>query len=136
MGHSIAQSPRHVVRPQLTLHHLHRTMFQRSRTAFVVASLFLAACLSAQQSMPASLTITERTLTSGGNATVNYSNTALAGQIVVIEVDNGMRRGTVTAFIEIQLDANGVGSAVWLVPAWMGANFNAPGVTEVHRVIT
>lgn len=71
----------------------------------------------------------------GGTASINYANAAMANQIVMIDIDNGMRRSTLTAVIEIVLDANGMGTATWQVPAWMGANFNAPGVTEVHRVI-
>lgn len=59
----------------------------------------------------------------------------MANQTVLIDVDNGMRNGTQTAVIEIQLDANGEGVKVWTVPTWLGANFNAPGVAEVHRVV-
>ncbi|MFT4841330.1 MAG: hypothetical protein ACI8UD_000015 [Planctomycetota bacterium] len=97
--------------------------------------MLAVASLSAQKSVPPALTINESSLMNGGTASINYANAAMANQIVMIDIDNGMRRSTLTAVIEIVLDANGMGTATWQVPAWMGANFNAPGVTEVHRVI-
>tara|TARA_R110002073_G_scaffold219525_2_gene379835 strand:+ start:96 stop:440 length:345 start_codon:yes stop_codon:yes gene_type:complete len=113
-------------------------MYHRSIARFLVSAVFAAALLSGQQPSATnnpSLTISQSSLTSGGIASINYCNAALANQVVTIDVDNGMRHGTETAVIEILLDANGVGTGTWQVPAWMGANFNAPGVSEVHRVI-
>lgn len=110
-------------------------MLPRSTAATLIASLFLAGSLAAQKSAPPSLTVTESVLTSGGVATICYRNASLANQTIVIDVDNGMRREPISGMIEIHLDANGVGKATWNVPSWLGANFNAPGVTEVHRVI-
>lgn len=95
----------------------------------------MAASLCAQQSTQPSLTINQSSLKSGRAVSITYSNAALANQVVRIDVDNGMRRRTRTAVIEISLDANGVGTATWQVMAWMGANFNAPGAAELHRVI-
>jgi hypothetical protein len=110
-------------------------MFQRSLASTLIASLFFAGSLAAQKLAPPSLTVTESVLTSGGVATICYRNASLANQAIVIDVDNGMRRNPINGVIEIHLDANGVGKATWSVPNWLGANFNAPGVTEVHRVI-
>lgn len=110
-------------------------MLHRSIARVLVTSMLAVASLSAQKSAPPALTINESSLRNGGTASINYANAAMANQVVMIDIDNGMRRSTLTAVIEIVLDANGMGTATWQVPAWMGANFNAPGVTEVHRVI-
>ena len=82
-----------------------------------------------------SMTVTPSPLTSGSSATISYSNQSLAGHVVIINVDNGMRHTPLTATIEILLDANGKGTASWTVPPWFGANFNAPGVPETHAPI-
>lgn len=110
-------------------------MLNRSIARSLLSILVAVAPLSAQQSAPPSLTIDQSVLQQGGTASITYSNATMANQTVYVDVDNGMRRSTQTAIIEITLDANGVGTTTWQVPIWMGANFNAPGVTEVHRVI-
>lgn len=81
------------------------------------------------------MTVAESVLTQGSSATITYSNPALAGQAVIIHVDNGLRRNPLTATIELQLDENGVGTAVWVVPAWDMAKFNAPNVPEIGRMV-
>lgn len=79
----------------------------------------------------ASLSVGPDVLSAGKSATVTYVNPGMAGQTVLIEVDNGMQRGQQTSTIEMQLDACGKGSVSWTVPCWGTANFNAPGVGEV-----
>ena len=110
-------------------------MFYRSIPSTIVATLLLATSLTAQTTNPATLTIAQSVLHAGGSASISYCNPALANQTIVIDVDNGMRRGTLTSVIELHLDASGFASTLWTVPSWLGANFNAPGVNEEHRVI-
>jgi hypothetical protein len=83
----------------------------------------------------ASLNVEPQTLTEGQTAKITYSNPAKAGQNVLIEIDNGRRRDTVTVFVEMTLDATGSGTVMWLVPDWQLAKFNAPGATEIWRPI-
>jgi hypothetical protein len=82
-----------------------------------------------------SLSVSSSVLVQGGTATVTYSNAAMAGQTVVVDIDNGSRRNLVTCTLEITLDANGNGSAAWTVPTWDVAKFNAPGAAEVSCII-
>ena len=111
-------------------------MFQRPIPRMLAVSVLLACSLPAQnEEVSPSLTITESVLASGNCASILYENPSMANQTIVIDIDNGMRRNTKRAVIEIELDANGVGEAVWRVPSWIGANFNAPGVAEQHRVV-
>lgn len=104
------------------------------RAAFLAVMAFTVAQLSAQTQSP-SLTVGPGVLAVGKTAKVEYHNPAMAGQTVVIDVDNGLRHRLETDVISIVLDRDGRGSANWTVPKWFGANFNAPGVTEVHRAI-
>ena len=99
-----------------------------------VPILALATDASAQSTSLPKLDV-PRVLTAGQSATISYSNPSMAGQTVIIEVDNGMRRETQTAVIEIHLDADGRGTATWKVPDWFGANFNAPDAGEKHATI-
>lgn len=106
----------------------------RSLFLFTVAAA-LAPGLAAQKTAQPSLQLSSDVLAVGKTVTVVYSNPDKAGETVVVEVDNGMREGTELRSIKLRLDANGVGRAVWDVPEWWGANFNAPGVAEVHAPI-
>lgn len=108
-------------------------MLLRSYLAAAAAAALVATAPVFAQSSDAtpSLTVNPGVLTKGGSATVHYSNPAMAGQTVVVDIDNGMRHNTQYAHVEIVLDANGAGTAIWTVPDWHGAKFNAPGVTEV-----
>lgn len=83
----------------------------------------------------ASLSVGPGVLSQGKSATISYSNPGMAGQTVVVDVDNGMQRDPQTATIEIQLDAKGNGSATWTVPCWSLAKFNAPGAAEVSCAV-
>lgn len=108
-------------------------MLVRSHLAAIAAAALFAAAPAVAQagdSTP-SLTVNPGVLTKGGSANVSYTNPAMAGQTVVIDIDNGMRNNPQYSHVEIHLDANGCGTAVWAVPNWYGANFNAPGVGEV-----
>ncbi|MCK5945592.1 MAG: hypothetical protein KAI24_26620 [Planctomycetes bacterium] len=100
----------------------------------------LAAVLSlgnpvAAQSNPTPTLTVPTVLNAGTSASISYSNPALANQTIVIDVDDGMRTNTQTTQIEITLDASGKGTVSWTVPEWFGANFNAPGCSEVHAPI-
>lgn len=80
----------------------------------------------------ASLSVGPAVLQSGSAIRIEYRNPELAGKKVTVAIDNGQRRGTERTQVTIQLDANGQGSAVWTVPEWRAANFNAPAVVEVN----
>ena len=99
---------------------------------FMAAALFASAPVLAQggDATP-TLTVGGAVLQQGSSVQVSYSNAAMGGQTIVVDVDNGMRRNTQVSTIEITLDANGNGSAMWNVPTWTAANFNAPGAPEV-----
>ncbi len=68
----------------------------------------------------------------GTGITIGYSDPGRAGETITIEIDNG---GSVPIVVELSvtLDENGNGTVEWMVPDWMGANFNAPGVPEETR---
>jgi hypothetical protein len=102
-------------------------------TTALAAALITAAPVSAQQQtqQSPSLSVNPDVLQEGGSASVSYSNSALAGQSVVINVTDGRRKNPQTAVIEIVLDSNGNGCASWSVPSWFMATFNAPGACEV-----
>jgi len=80
----------------------------------------------------ASLSVGPAVLQSGSAVRIEYQNPELAGKKVTVAIDNGQRRGTERTQVTIELDANGRGSAVWTVPEWRAANFNAPAVVEVN----
>ena len=72
------------------------------------------------------------TLHTGQEATINYSNPALANQEVVIDIDDGDPGGQ-TDQVVIQLDENGEGSGTWTPPGWDMAVFNGPDVDAVTK---
>lgn len=98
---------------------------------FVARSVATALLFAVSVLAQGSISVNPGVLRAGDSATINYSNPNRAGQVVLIEIDNGSRRTPQTATIEIHLDANGNGSASWAVPAWMVAKFNAPDAAEV-----
>ena len=68
-------------------------------------------------------------VTAGTTLRIEYSNTSLAGQHVVVSFTGG--DPPVVQTIEITLDANGNGSGEWTTPAdWSKAYINAPDVAE------
>ena len=80
----------------------------------------------------ASLSVGPAVLQSGSAVRIEYRNPELAGKKVTVAIDNGQRRGTERTQVTIELDGSGQGSAVWTVPEWRAANFNAPAVVEVN----
>jgi hypothetical protein len=109
-----------------------RPMLSRRLLTALAASLFAIAPVIAQDPEEApSLSVNPHVLTQGSVATISYSNKNLANQTVLIRIDDGMRKNTQTATVEIVLDEEGKGTGTWSVPNWVGAKFNAPDVTEV-----
>ncbi len=110
-------------------------MILRSFLATALATALLTAAPAPSDdtaaSPPPSLSVSPDVLAAGGTATISYSNPAMAGQVIVVDIDDGMRPNTQRRQVEIRLDESGKGTAVWPVPAWDLANFNAPGVPEV-----
>lgn len=111
-------------------------MLLRSFAARLLATaLLVTASATAQHDGSATLGVNPDPLVAGGVATITYSNPALAEQTVVIDIDNGLRRGTIKTTVTIVLDSNGNGSTTWTVPNWYMAKFNAPGAAEVGLMI-
>lgn len=100
--------------------------------------VFAALLMAVPAASQASMTVDPGPLTAGSSAEVTYSNPAKAGEEVEIEIDNGSRRNPEDVTIKIKLDENGNGSYKWVVPieGWYVANFNAPDVHEVARVVS
>ncbi len=106
----------------------------------LAAALLVAAPIDDMTGGPAgnpSMAVNPDPLTAGGSATVTYSDPSQANQSIVVDIDNGMQRGTQTSTLVIELDEHGEGSAVWEVPTtWFLANFNAPNVAEIGCMIS
>lgn len=103
-------------------------MLPQSRVLLLAAvtSLFGAA-LSAQK------LLVEDRLTAGSDTVITYSDPGRAGTTITVKVDGGYP--PITVEIQIHLDEHGQGSVTWTVPDWYSAHFNAPGVTELTRLI-
>lgn len=91
-----------------------------------------AAC--AASAMAQTLTV-PKNLTAGQTITIGYSDSRRAGETITVSIDSGGFPSLIIQEREITLDGNGNGSVEWIVPEWMGANFNAPGVDEQTRQI-
>lgn len=107
-----------------------------------VASLFAALLAAAPAPadgasllLQGTLSVSPGVLTAGDEATIRYSDPAMAGQRIVVTIAKsvGDRREAVT--VTITLDADGNGSATWLVPNWDSAVFSAPGAADVRRAV-
>lgn len=91
-----------------------------------------AAC--AASAMAQTLTVPKR-LTAGQTITVRYSDASRAGETITVTIDSAGFPSLIVLERQITLDDKGNGSLEWLVPVWMGVNFNAPGANEVSRQI-
>lgn len=81
-----------------------------------------------------SLSVTPDPLTGGGTATVCIEGGA--GPTVTVLIDNGVLPSPAQQNVEISVNDSGDGCATWNVPTdWNVANFNAPGCTQVSRLI-
>ncbi|MFY9342835.1 MAG: hypothetical protein WAT39_10120 [Planctomycetota bacterium] len=96
------------------------------------ALLFLVSSPLLAQSM----TVTPNGVVTGGTTLkIDYSNSSLAGQTVVVTFTGG--DPPVVQSIEIHLDSNGNGSGNWTTPTdWSKVYINASGVAEQVVVIT
>lgn len=110
-------------------------LFRKFLTATIATALLVAAPAVAQGPEP-TITVSESELHVGGTAKIAYFNPMLAGQTIVIDVDNGRRREPLTDSVSITLDATGYGSVDWTVPNWSMAKFNGPDVTEVACTVS
>lgn len=97
----------------------------------VLGMLFLSIAAMAQ----AVLTVGPSTLHVGDKALISYSDPTRAGQTITVNITSGGELQISLAQLTIHLDQSGRGSMPWLVPAWMVANFNAPGANQVSMVI-
>jgi hypothetical protein len=66
----------------------------------------------------------------GQAVTIEYSNPAMAGMTITVDIDDG-GCPPCTDHVNILLNAAGKGSVNWIVPNWSCASFNAPGAREV-----
>jgi hypothetical protein len=107
-----------------------------------VASLLLVAmaavpspagetCLNLQ----GTLSVSPDTLLAGDEATIQFSNPAMAGQKITITITSGDPARPETQTIRITLDEDGKGSAQWDVPSWNSALFSAPSAADVRQLI-
>jgi hypothetical protein len=86
----------------------------------------------------ARFTVTPDGLWAGSTATISYSDPNLAGKTILVEITDCGVPTQQEAYVTIQLDANGNGSATWSVPeaGWTEARFSAPEAGEVCLFIT
>lgn len=94
---------------------------------------FLAPVAAAQQG---TIAVPAGPLAAGSTITIGFSNPALAGQTVTIDIDGATLPEPEFTKVEITLDASGKGSVEWTVPGWFAVSFNGPGAYEVTRIIS
>lgn len=101
-------------------------------TRGLLAILAFAAAAASQASLQV-----DDYLTAGDSIEIVYSNPAMAGQVVTLEISNASRdpKTNVTVSLEIELDAQGVGRVTWVVEDWFQAEFTAPGAPPQTRDI-
>jgi len=104
---------------------------QRIGRAFFLA---LAVGALARASTAQQLTV-PKTLVAGTTVTIGYSDPGRANTSITVDIDNGELPTPNVQHVQIDLDANGNGSATWQVPSWDLGLFNAPNVHEEMRVI-
>ena len=102
----------------------------RKMWAGMVSALLVAGGAAAQK-----ITVTGGVLQPGQVVDVTYTDASRAGQAVTVQIDNGDPDNPAIVSVQIQLDGNGTGVGHWVVLAWWGAVFNAPGTNEVARSI-
>ena len=101
-----------------------------SSVALVLATQLLCHAAAAQR-----LTLPEGALTPGKQITIHYADPQRAGQVIVLELDDGgYPRPTIVQLV-MDLDRRGRGSVRWQVPAWEGVRVNAPGADEAARPV-
>lgn len=103
-----------------------------NRFASMVFALVLPTVAAAAQ---ATLKVNPDVLHVGSKAEIIYSNPALANGTAVVVIDDGSWPTPAVQEVLIHLDGNGCGQTSWVVPAWDGANFNAPGGVQTSRSI-
>ena len=92
--------------------------------------LLTAVVASAQQ-----MTVTAGVLRQGQSVDITYSDPARPLGVIVVTIDDGAYPVPNIVEVVIHLDARGNGTAVWTVPGWLNAAFNANGVREQTRFI-
>lgn len=103
-------------------------MLIRTALAVVVWGLLAVAGQAQKLTVP-------KELTAGGTITIGYTG-GRAGETITVTIDSAGFPSMIVVEQEITLDDQGNGSVEWVVPEWMAANFNAPGVDEQTREIT
>ena len=105
--------------------------------ALGVLAALVAVCTADAQTITVS---PDPILTAGGTAEITFDAGAEQppGTSVTIYIDNGGHRNPLSETVEIELDAEGRGSATWNVPSsgWSGANFNGGGAPNVTRGVS
>lgn len=79
------------------------------------------------------LSVSPSILIAGGQATISITGGS-GGGTVKVKINNG---GDLTQYVDIVLDDDGNGSAVWGVPStgWQTADFSAEGASPVSRPV-
>ena len=70
-----------------------------------------------------------------GKVTISYSNEDLAGEVIVIEVDDGGMHDPETEYIYVHLDEEGQAEINWTLPDWDFAIFHARDSAPVMLII-
>ena len=94
-------------------------------------------CLAAGPA-PAKFSVTpDGGLFAGTTATIKYSDPNLAGRTILVEITDGGVLNQQEAYVTIQLDANGNGTATWCVPecGWSQARFTAPEAATIALLV-
>lgn len=94
----------------------------------------VAWAMGAVSGMAQSLTV-PKDIAVGQTISIGYSDPSRAGQAITVKIDNAGYPVPVVILVEITLNREGNGRADWVVPVWLVANFNAPGVDEETREI-
>ncbi len=102
--------------------------WMRAALAAVVCGALSVAAVAQTMTVPKDPTV-------GQTITIGYSDPGRAGATITVTIDSAGFPSLIVLEKEITLDENGNGSVEWVVPEWMAANFNAPGVDEQTRSI-
>jgi hypothetical protein len=94
----------------------------------------LFALVTAAVNAQGQLKVTPDNPAPGQCVTIEYSNPAMAGMTITVDIDDG-GCPPCTDHVKIPLNAAGKGSVNWIVPSWYCAIFNAPQAAEVTILI-
>ena len=107
-------------------------MYRSLRSGVVGLTTVLLAALAPAQgslSVPA-------VLVAGTSVAIGYSNPAMAGKKITLQIESLTLPDPTTQSFEIELDAQGKGSVQWTVTSALAARFSAPDAQMLEQEIT